>query len=88
MKQRKIVGEHAGKVVGAEDTRISSVSSSVSIPVIKKKRKSLGQSNQDRIHDKQVKIDFDIRYNNAMKEALCTFCSFTDTFPLLKILHD
>ena len=75
-KEQNKNGVHAGKVVGASDTNISSVSSSVSP---RQQRKTIIQTNQDRIEAKQKKIDFDIRYNNAIKEATDLWNSTKET---------
>ena len=56
-KQALVDGENAGKVIGTMETRVSSVSSSLSPPELKKSRKSVLKSNESLILQKKMKSE-------------------------------
>ena len=91
VKKRKkeiVEGEHAGKVIGAVDTRISSISSSLSpqLSVMKKSRKSTAETNERHIEEKRSREDFKKRYDLALKEAILLWSSTKETRE--KRMHD
>ena len=61
-------GEHAGKLVAACDTKISSISS-LSLKS-KKSCKSVKQNNECYIEEKLKRQEFENRYNTSLKESI------------------
>ena len=65
-------------MIGAVDTRVSSILSSLS-PKLKKCRKSTAETNECRIEEKRYKEDFKKRYDLVLKEATLLWSSTKET---------